>query len=106
MGREHCLKLLTSALRSNSSVDTIESSSSEIQELASNIEFHVFLKSKLVTTYKTNCFQMVQKVNQASKLGKVFVFDDKQVEESTTEKLESGFMKASEYACKQNEKSD
>jgi len=74
--REHCLKLLTSAVRSNSSIDTVESSTSEIQKLASKIEFFIFKKSRLSTLYKTGCFQMVQEINQASKSAAVFNFEE------------------------------
>lgn len=84
--REHSLKLLTSALRSNSSLDTVESSSSEIQELASKIEFHIFLKSRSAKDYRTNCFQTVQHINHDSKMGKVFIFRDEDIENIYVEK--------------------
>lgn len=38
------------------------SSTLEIQQLASKIEFHVFKKSRLPNLYKTGCFQMVCKL--------------------------------------------
>ena len=101
-GREHSLKLLTSALRSNASLDTIESSSSEIQELASKIEFHIFLKSKSQRSYKTNCFETVQDINKDSKLGKVFIFNDKELETEPARNVR-GFIQISETVFKEEE---
>ncbi|XP_047125556.1 ATP-dependent DNA helicase Q5 isoform X1 [Hydra vulgaris] len=96
--REHCLKLITSALRSNISVD---SSSHEVLELSSKVEFDIFKKSNINTVYKTNCFQMVQEVNAFSKLGKVYSYSEKK-EEQEKEK-HPFFIKASDIS-KEKEK--
>ena len=97
--REHCLKLLTSALKSNQNTGDDEGSTTqEVQEVACAIEFHCFMKSKIATTYKTNNFQMVQKINQSSKLGKVYVFEAEE-NNAPPQKLETGFIKASDYVA-------
>lgn len=103
--REHCLKLLNSALKSNANLDDAENSSLVvITKLASKVEFDVLQKSKLSTTYKTNCFKMVQQINQYSKVGKTFTLKACQdQEEDDTAKLHTGFMKASDYVNKQND---
>ncbi|XP_057312754.1 ATP-dependent DNA helicase Q5-like [Hydractinia symbiolongicarpus] len=96
--REHCMKLITSALRSNASLDTVESSTLEIQQLASKVEFYAFRTSRLATTYKMHCFQTVQEINQASKIGKVYMFDENAKKE---EEKPPVFVKASDM-IKQN----
>ncbi|XP_066931580.1 ATP-dependent DNA helicase Q5-like [Clytia hemisphaerica] len=96
--REHCLKLVTSALRSNASNDKIESSSLEIQSLASKIEHHIFKRARLCSMYKSYCFQTVQEINKASKLGAVYKFNEEEAKEKEKESI--GFKKASEMIDK------
>lgn len=74
--RQHCLNIIESALKENARecgiISELNALLHQAERRAVDLEYEVFLKSKIHTTYRANCIKKANEIKESTKKGKEY----------------------------------